>query len=478
MQRVKNLLKNKKVLWGLVGLVVLFFIISSFFKNGNGTYEVVIVERRDLVEEVRVSGTVEAKTVADIGFEASGVVQSVFVDVNDTVMPGQTLAQLSLGTLVAELQSAQAALAIKRAEVANTGINIDAIKQKHDTFVMNAYSELLSNGLIAEPQSPTYDQTAPIITGRYNGAEGTYKIQVKSGGSGSNDLYVFGLESTGAVEINDTGATPLGTRGLYITFVDSIHEYTNTTWYVTLPNTKNSTYAADYSTWQDTVRERERALDDAEAQLRAQESGTSIAEAELAQAQAEVARIQAQIAQRVITAPFEAVVAAVHIDLGESVSAAEPALSLISNDGFGVEIDLPEIDSVKVTPGDLAVITLDVFGAGEPFLGTIATVNRAETMIDNVAVYEARVSFNEQDERITSGMTAEVAITTNSKSDALAVPVRAVNYREDGQTYVLVEDTTTGEPKEVDIVTGLRSSDSFFEVVAGLSVGDRVLIAS
>lgn len=442
----------------LVGGVILAVVgIGFFMRSGNGEYERVSVERRNLVEEVVLSGTVEARIVADLGFEVSGTVQGVSVTENNNVFRGTPLVSLSLGTLSAELQSAQADVAIKRAETANTHIALD-----------NAWSELLSDDLVAKPQGATYTQTAPIISGRYAGEEGTYKFRVRSRTQpGKFDLLVFDLETVGAVEIEKTGPTPLGTRGLYVSFPAALAEYSDTTWYVTLPNTEGLSYAANYSIY-----------DRAKAELRAQQNGSSIAEAQLLRAEAEVERIQAQIAQRTLTAPFDGIVTAVHVDLGEAVSVNSPVVSLISNDGFGIEVDLPEIDSVKVKVDDPVSITLDAFGDGEVFAGTVVSVNRAETLVDNVSVYEARIAFDERDERIASGMTAEVAITTDRSEDVLAVSARAVKYREDGTQYVLVEDPASGDAMEKDIVTGLRSSDGYFEVRSGVSENDHVLISN
>lgn len=439
------------------GVILAVVGIGFFMRSGNGDYEKVPVARRDLVEEVVLSGTVEARVVADLGFEVSGTVQSVSVTENNAVSRGTSLVSLSLGTLSAELQSAQADVAIKRAETANTQIALD-----------NAWSELLSDDLVAKPQSSTYTQMAPIISGRYAGDEGTYKLRVRRQTQpGKFDLLVFDLEAVDAVEIEKTGPTPLGTRGLYVSFPDELSDYSDTTWYITLPNTEGMSYAANYSIY-----------DRAKAELRAQQNGSSIADAELQKAEAEVARIRAQIAQRVLAAPFSGIVTAVHVDPGEAVSVNTPVVSLISNDGFGIEVDLPEIDSVKVKIGNPVSITLDVFGDEEIFEGTVVSVNRAETLVDNVAVYEARIAFDERDERIASGMTAEVAITTNRSEDVLAVPVRAVKYREDGTQYVLVEGSVDGDVLEKDIMTGLRSSDGFFEVRSGISENDRVLISN
>ncbi len=472
-----NWIKTHRLISGIIALVIILILGFTVFGGGNGDQEVVTVERRDVTEAVRIAGTVEARIVSDLGFETSGIVRDVAVDVNDVVYRGQTLVSLGLGTLGAELQSAQAALAIKRAEHANTTVNIDAIRDKQDTLVANAYSELLSSDLAAEPKSSTYTQTPPIISGRYSGSEGTYKFTVRPGAQvGKADLFVFDVEDAEPIEIEKTGSTPLGTRGLFVTFPGSPTDYRDTTWYVELPNTKSDLYASNYSTYQDAIRERGRAIDEAEAEVRAQTTGASIADAELAQAEAEVARIQALIGQRILTAPFNGTVASIDVDPGESVNANDSAVSVISNDGFGVEIDLPEVDSVKVRIGNPVSIMLDALGE-EVFTGTVVSVSRSETLVDGVSVYEARIAFDKTDDRISSGMTADVSIETSKRSGVLSVPARAIKYREDGTPYVLLRKAEGDKGEEKEIVLGLRGSDGSMEVTAGLSEGNTVIIA-
>ncbi len=448
-----KLSKKTLLILGVAIVLIVFFALRAGSKNG--TYEAVPVVQRDLKEEVLLAGTVEARSVADLGFEVSGTLTSLPIAENAVVPRGATLATLGFGTLSADLRSAQADVAIKRAETANTEIE-----------VQNAYSELLSTNLVAKPQSADYTQTPPVISGRYNDTEeGTYKIRIKPKSQpGKFELAVFDLENPETVTIAETGPTALGARGLFISFPDGPATYRDTTWYVSLPNKEGTTYATLYS-----------AYERAAAQLRAEQSGTSIAHAELLKAQAQVDRIQAEIAQRIIRAPFAGTVSAVHADVGEAVSPNNPVVSLISNDGFGVAIDVPEIDSIKVNVGDPVDITLDAF-AGYTFAGTVTSMNRAETIVDNVSVYEGRIAFTEPDVRIASGMTAQVAIQTDAREGVLAVPVRAVKYREDGTTFVTVQDAS-GEPEERTVVVGMRSSDSFFEVLTGLAEGDVVRIA-
>ncbi|OHA59835.1 MAG: hypothetical protein A2589_03295 [Candidatus Vogelbacteria bacterium RIFOXYD1_FULL_46_19] len=474
--------RNIKKRWFL-GLIVIVILVGGgwlAFKNGNGDYEMLEVERRDLVETVRVAGRVEAEVVSDLGFPVSGTVRAVLVKVNDRVGLGARLATLDLGTLSADLRAAEADILIKQAEQGNTSVNLEAIEKEYDTLVQSAKRSLLSEGLVAEPSRSSYTQTPPTVSGLYDGPEGTYKIIVKREAVTANDyeLRVFDLENPAFVEIAETSATSLGTRGLFIDFPDDLDDYQDTIWYVTIPNKKSSVYLANKNTYDETIRSRNRALEEARNSLRSQSSGTSMAEAELARAQAAADRIRAEIGQRVLTAPFAGTVSAVNIDPGESAGANETAISLISAGQLGVVVDLPEVDSVKVMTGDLAAITIDSIGEDLVLTGKVVSVNRSESLTDGVPVYEARLVFDELDEQIASGMTAEVTITTSVKNNVLALPARAVRYKDDGSTYVVVRSADGKSDKEVDVATGLRSTDGWMEITAGLAGMENVIVKS
>ena len=472
-------LTRRHYLLGGAGLILLVIVASALVgASGNGNGEALTVLRRNVVEEVTVSGRVEAGVVADLGFEVAGRVATVSAREGDTVPAGALLVSLDLSTLRADLATAQADVLIKEAELENAAVNLADTTEQQDTLVASARATLLSDDLEAVSSSASVTAASPTLSGRYDGPEGAYKVRVvlRDGSLSRYDLYTFGLESTGPTRVSETSATPLGTHGLFISFPDTLGDYRNTTWYVTIPNTDGASYTANQNAYEEAIRTRSLAIQQAEADIAARGSGVAILSAELARARASVAKIQAQIAQRRLTAPFLGIVTQVEVDPGEIVSANTVAVSLISGDGFGVEIELPEIDSVRVRAGNPARVTIDAIGKEVRFNALVTSVNRTETIVDGVPVYEARLMFTEEDERVRSGMTADVTITTDERSDVLAVPARAISYREDGTPYVRVGSRKVH--REVDVVMGLRGSDGYVEIVAGLEAGDTVYVSA
>lgn len=196
-------------------------------------------------------------------------------------------------------------------------------------------------------------------------------------------------------------------------------------------------------------------------------------EAKLRQAQANLSRSLSDLSDTIIKAPVDGIITTINFDVGENTSMSKPIISMIGLSSMQIEVDVPESDITKLEVGDEVSITLDAFSSEEEFLGTVTFVDPAATIIDGVTYYSVKVSFNEKDERIKSGMTADLTIHTDSKDGVLVVPSRAVIYRE-GSKYVQVLDSA-GQLDEKEVETGLRGDGGMMEIVSGLAEGEEVV---
>lgn len=472
---MSGLIKSKPFLYGAALVVVVAFLAFSASGNGNDDVEVFVVERAHFVQEVSVSGKVIAAQDVELGFPETGRVAAIAVEVGDKVSAGQALASLASDSLVSQLRAAEADLALKRAETRNTGVNLDEVRREQDTLVASAYRKLLSTDLSAVPSFSSYTQSAPTISGLYDGPEGVYRLTIeRSVNPDDYELKTFRLESTQGLIIEEDEPTKLGTRGLYISFPDAISTYNNTTWEITIPNVKSSSYLANYNAYQEALRTRETRLADAEAELRTGPGG-SVAEAEVQRAEAEVARIRASIAERTIRAPFSGVVTDVDVELGENISANTPAVSLISAGALQIESFVPEVNIALIEVEDMAEVTLDAYGADVVFGASVVAIDPAETVRDGVSTYRALMQFVENDERVRPGMTANVRIKTDERDGVMSVPQGIVESR-DGKKYVSVLVGEEIEEREVE--TGAVSSMGNIEILSGLSEGDMVVLSS
>lgn len=246
---------------------------------------------------------------------------------------------------------------------------------------------------------------------------------------------------------------PLGTRGLYIQFLQVPDAGT---WTVTIPNKRSVNYTTYVNAYESAKATRDRVISDAQAANDA---------------------INSRMNKRRIYAPFSGTVARVGIKEGEAsgsvstTSTASGTITLISENDYEVTLKAPEISVAKLSVGQDVSISLDAYGKDVIFPGKITSINPAETIVDGVPVYETKVGFVNKDVRIRSGMTATATIIVAQKNEVLILPVNYIHTDKEG-SYVYVLNDEKTEKRVVTI--GLRGSDSMVEVVSGLSEGEQV----
>lgn len=195
-------------------------------------------------------------------------------------------------------------------------------------------------------------------------------------------------------------------------------------------------------------------------------------EAKIRRAQATLNRYLSDLSETVITAPVDGIITKINFDKGEQTSMSQPVISMIGQSNMQIEVDVPESDINKLAVSDQVEITLDAFSSEDKFMGTVIFIDPASTDIEGVVYYSVKVSFNDKNDLIKSGMTADLTISTDSREDVLVVPSRAVIYRE-GKKYIQLWDGN--ELSEVEVTTGLRGDGGLTEVLSGLNEGDQVV---
>jgi macrolide-specific efflux system membrane fusion protein len=113
---IQRLLRRKKLIILIVLIVgVLLFVRFKFLKKD--TPETAIVSRRDVVEEMILSGEIEAVEHAKLTFGSSGELVWIGVKTGDQVVKGQALAKIDTVSLNASYQRARADLRAAEASV-------------------------------------------------------------------------------------------------------------------------------------------------------------------------------------------------------------------------------------------------------------------------------------------------------------------------------------------------------------------------
>jgi len=193
----------------------------------------------------------------------------------------------------------------------------------------------------------------------------------------------------------------------------------------------------------------------------------------LEQANAKVAIIELQLRDSVIRSPMDGIVTKQDVRVGEAVTANTIVASVISETNFEIIANVSEADIAKLNLTNIAKVTLDAYGTEVFFEAVVSKINPAEKIIEGVPTYEITLQFINGDQKIRSGMTANIKIETARRENVVAIPQRAVITRNGGKTARLL---TPEGIKEVNVTTGLRGSLGDIEIISGINEGDRVIL--
>jgi HlyD family secretion protein len=126
--------KNKK-LWIIVGTLaalVLVVVGIGLVRLAKGDpidpNKLAKVTRGDVAKSVVATGQIQPITKVEVKSKASGIVEKLYVDINDRVHKGQELAQLDRQEIEAQVDAARAQLASAEANVTTYQANIEQDK--------------------------------------------------------------------------------------------------------------------------------------------------------------------------------------------------------------------------------------------------------------------------------------------------------------------------------------------------------------
>ncbi len=194
--------------------------------------------------------------------------------------------------------------------------------------------------------------------------------------------------------------------------------------------------------------------------------------AQIQAAQAGIASWQVQIDKMILRAPFSGVITRQDAKVGMAASTV-PLLTLISDAKFEVKTNISEADLAKIKVGAAADVTLDAYGLETIFPAQVTKIDPASTLINNVASYKITLQFTTDDERIKSGLTANVSILIAESKNAVAVPKRDI-FQHGKQAFVIVPDEEL-KPVERNVTLGITSDNGLVEIIDGLQAGEKIV---
>jgi HlyD family secretion protein len=197
---------------------------------------------------------------------------------------------------------------------------------------------------------------------------------------------------------------------------------------------------------------------------------------ELERAKIAIDRADEQLARTILQAPFDGVISVVNVREGTPPPLGEPAVELIDDSIFHIDVEVDEIDIGQVEVGQPVFVELDAL-PDRSLTGAVVSISpAAATDGGGVVSYIVRVDLDQTNVPLRAGMTSTVDIVVQQVEGALRVPNWAIRIdRGTGDTFVSVMGPDGGLV-EIDVELGLRG-DAYSEVISGLEEDDEVLVS-
>lgn len=494
-------LKNHRKITSFLVLIIAAIFMFFLWGGDENQAQTAKVELGSVIQEVSVTGRVKPAKAVDLAFDRSGRVSYVGIKSGDRVNQGKLLIQLDASEILAQEDREEANLAVAEYRLSQlmataeggdgNSATVDslskAIKTSIDsmvdfTSVQFKYFNNSSNG--ANRIAQAKEEVINIIYGQGGlGRVGSWYFTPLSGGL-KKQVDELGSD----LEYTDFSSTISKVKDLLLVNKAALESMFSE---IVSESQVSQSDIDLISSDLDSIITQITALSSQNKSIVSNGYDIDIAKSQLEHAKASVALVRAQLSKYKLLAPFSGIATNVDIKPGHIVSPNVTIFSLISNSKFQIEANISEADIAKISIGDQARVSLDAYGRDQIFNARVVDIDPGGRVIDSVAVYKVTFEFESDDDRILSGLTADIDIVANEKQDVIFAPSRDVISKE-GKKYVKIriapESTDErfanlsvvaklGEYKvvEVPIEIGLRGSDGRTEIISGLREGDIIV---
>jgi Cu(I)/Ag(I) efflux system membrane fusion protein len=172
-----------------------------------------------------------------------------------------------------------------------------------------------------------------------------------------------------------------------------------------------------------------------------------------------------------VRSPFSGYVLEKNVLIGQYISPDQNLFTIADLSKVWVLADVYERDLENIEISQIAHMTASAF-PGESFTGTVGFIY--PSVSEQTRTLKIRIEFSNASLKLKPGMYAEVDLEGRG-DDVLAVPADAVMDGGDRQYAFVVHDGIHFEPRLLKIG---RRSDDYFEVLSGLSEGERVVTSA
>lgn len=192
------------------------------------------------------------------------------------------------------------------------------------------------------------------------------------------------------------------------------------------------------------------------------------AKAQMDSAQAALDIAKHQLDNATITAPIAGKISAKNISVGELTPTQTPSLILENANSVNVIIKVTETNINDIYIGMAAKISVP--STGLSYDGTISTISPSADQ--KTGMFDVQVDINGYDDNLKLGMITNVTLVNSNEDDTLLVPKESV-FEEDGTSYVYVLNSNILAKHTVTVGT---SKNQYVEIKDGISANDQIVV--
>src|SRR5579859_1250691 len=173
------------------------------------------------------------------------------------------------------------------------------------------------------------------------------------------------------------------------------------------------------------------------------------------------AQVRVQVAQATLDtltlrAPFDGDVLAVNYKPGDPASPSQAAITLADRSKLHVSVSVDETAIGAIASGNPVTLTLDAL-PGVALNGRVYSIEPFGQTVQGLVRYNVRVDLGQTDPRLLLYMTANATIVTHVEQNALAVPLSAIQYDNQGEFVNRVN--SAGALERVNVTSGQSIND-------------------
>ena len=187
----------------------------------------------------------------------------------------------------------------------------------------------------------------------------------------------------------------------------------------------------------------------------------------LAQRRSELALARQQLTDTTVHSPIDGIVQLKRASVGEFLAAGAPLVDIVRMNPLRLQAQVPERDAATVRFGQNVRVSVD--GDTRIYVGQIKRLSPVIAQESRMLMVEADV---QNDGNLRPGSFAKAEIVTNDAKMAVTVPNNAIVTFAGIEKVIVIQN---GKALEKPITTGRRSGE-WTEILAGVNVGDQVIV--